>query len=101
MTLLFKNLKCHFLGSGFHNLVYFEKAQKHEFRAHRRNNNVLNYIPVDGNGKKNEKQPWTEPLPDDNYNDICEGCRNDTNCRSKVTFNIDLQSVSFHNTFPV
>jgi len=46
-----------------------------------------------GMAKKNEKQPWTEPLPDDNYNDICEGCRNDTNCRSKVTFNIDLQSL--------
>merc|ERR1719402_256769 len=51
------------------------------------------YEIIDGNGKKNEKQPWTEPLPDDNYNDICEGCRNDTNCRSKVTFNIDLQSL--------
>merc|ERR1719402_702145 len=51
------------------------------------------YEIIDGNGKKNEKQPWTEDLPDDNYNDICEGCRNDTYCRSKVTFNIDLQSL--------
>merc|ERR1719402_1214049 len=51
------------------------------------------YEIIDGNGKKYEKQPWTEPLPDDTNNDICEGCRNDTNCRKKVTFNIDLQNL--------
>merc|ERR1719402_1093920 len=51
------------------------------------------YEIIDGNGKKYEKQPWTDPLPDDTNNDICEGCRNDTNCRKKVTFNIDLQNL--------
>merc|ERR550519_272881 len=44
-------------------------------------------------GQKTEKQPWTDDLPDDDSNDICEGCRNDTNCRKKVTFNIDLQNL--------
>jgi len=52
------------------------------------------YEIIDGDGQKNEKQPWTEPLPDSTYdNDICEGCRNDTNCKKKVTFNIDLQNL--------
>jgi len=51
------------------------------------------YEIIHGNGKKYKKQPWTEPLPDDAKNDICEGCRNDTNCRKKITFNIDLQSL--------
>merc|ERR1719402_150058 len=51
------------------------------------------YEIIDGDGQKTEKQRWTENLPDDDSNDICEGCRNDTNCRKKVTFNIDLQNL--------
>merc|ERR1712055_658270 len=51
------------------------------------------YEIIDGNGKNYEKQPWTEPLPDDENNDICGGCRKDANCRKKITFNIDLQNL--------